>query len=354
MPPRLTARGGDPPPASRPPSPRRLPRPTRPRWPANTPVPEAAPKARPEEGAKPDEKPAEADKPAASPKADASATDEMLKSGNAGSPPPGGLVANGSPTPAPGASPAPAPSSPPAANPAPPAGGGATPAPEAAPPAAGNAPNPGATPAGGSPPGRDQRGRRAPSQPDGASGLAAASPSPAPGGGGAPGAPGGGGPAAAGLSAGDAARSAGGQGAGGQNALMQGIAAFNRPNTAVMAFLAALKAKDKERLAQCTALHARTEAAEKHRKIFAAILDSDISDDELDEMSKTLDGYQVSGFLEARSTGAMGILISKMDGRDRLQRTVMTRKEKEGWKVLDVDKAMEFKFIQMPTRGRRR
>jgi hypothetical protein len=35
-----------------------------------------------------------------------------------------------------------------------------------------------------------------------------------------------------------------------------------------------------------------------------------------------------------------------------MQRTVMTRKEKEGWKVMDVDSALEFKFIQMPRMGR--
>jgi hypothetical protein len=122
--------------------------------------------------------------------------------------------------------------------------------------------------------------------------------------------------------------------------------------TSVAAFLLALKAKDKDRLAQCTALHAPVEAAEKHRKIFAAILDGTISEDELDEMSKTLGGYQVSGVVEATSTGRQGVLISKMDGRDRLQRKVTTRKEKEGWKVMDVDSALEFKFIQMPRMGR--
>ncbi len=143
--------------------------------------------------------------------------------------------------------------------------------------------------------------------------------------------------------------------AGGNASLTQGLTAFRMPNTAVQAFLAALKAKDKERLAQCTALHAPTEAAEKHRKIFAAIVEGSISDDELDEMAKALDGYQVSGMLEAKSTGRMGVLISKMDGRDRLQRTITTRKEKEGWKVLDVDKRHRVQVHpDARTRGRRR
>jgi len=144
----------------------------------------------------------------------------------------------------------------------------------------------------------------------------------------------------------------GGGGPGGSDGSMNGLAAFRFPNTAVQAFLAALKAKNKERLTQCTALHAPTEAAEKHRKIFAAIIEGSISDDELDEMAKALDGYQVAGLLQATSSGRIGVLISKMDGRDRMQRTVMARKEKEGWKVLDVDNALEFKYIPMPRGGR--
>lgn len=144
---------------------------------------------------------------------------------------------------------------------------------------------------------------------------------------------------------------AGGPGeAGNQDPLLRGAAAFQRPSTAVQAFLAAVRAKDKERLAQTVALHAPTEAAEKHRKIFSAIAEQSITDDELDEMAKTLDGYQVVSQLAAYSTGKIGILVSKMSGRDRLQRTITTRKEREGWKVLDVDGVMDFKYIPTPTR----
>ena len=82
---------------------------------------------------------------------------------------------------------------------------------------------------------------------------------------------------------------------------------------------------------------APTEADEKHRKIFAAIIDESISDDELDEMAKALDGFQVMTVLQAKSTGRIGVVVAKMDGRDTLQRTIVTRKEKEGWKVLDIE-----------------
>jgi hypothetical protein len=115
-----------------------------------------------------------------------------------------------------------------------------------------------------------------------------------------------------------------------------------------MAFLAALKAKDKDRLAQTTAARAPTEAEEKHRKIFAAIIEQSISDDELDEMSKALDGFRVVQVLPAKSTGRIGVIIAKRDGKDMLQRTIMTRKEQiapgqSGWKVLDIAQMYDFK-----------
>lgn len=358
---------------------------------SNTPVPEApktepsAPKTGPDERSKPEEK------SSPSPRNDAPAANDTSKPpGDSGSstpatpptpqvaPAPGG---NGS-SPAPnGPSPrspsqnAPGPNNYPSPSPSPtpapaPGGGGASPTPPATPPGGSGSPDPkspndannpgpganrddrGGSPGGGSAPGNmtispvNPPGGRGPRAPGAAPG--------APGGSGSGGAAG---PSGFGAMSGDAPGGGGPSGAGGpgggQADLMQGTKAFNYPATAVKAFLAALEAKNKDRLAQCTALHAKVEAAEKHRKIFAAIEDGSISDDELDEMAKTLKGYQVSGILEAKSTGRIGILISKMDGRDRLQRTVMTRKEKEGWKVMDVDSALEFKFIQMPVRGGR-
>ncbi len=132
-------------------------------------------------------------------------------------------------------------------------------------------------------------------------------------------------------------------GSGQESAALRGNAAFKHPYTAVQAFLAALKAKDKDRLAQTTASRAPTEAEEKHRKIFAAIVEQSISDDELDEMAKALDGFKVMQVLPAKSTGRIGVVVAKRDGMDMLHRTIITRKEKEGWKVLDIDKAYDFK-----------
>ena len=135
-----------------------------------------------------------------------------------------------------------------------------------------------------------------------------------------------------------------------------GPRAFLNPGTAVQAFLSALKAKNKDRLSQATARRAATEAAEKHRKIFAAILEQSISDEELDDMAKALEGYQVVDILPARSTGQIGVTIGRQTNRELLQRTVQVRKEKEGWKVMDFGATMDFRPVgsgRVPT-GRRR
>ena len=118
---------------------------------------------------------------------------------------------------------------------------------------------------------------------------------------------------------------------------------FRNAGNAVNVFLKALQAKNKDQLSQATARRAATEAAEKHRKIFAAILEQSVSDEELDDMAKSLDGFKVTGMVPAKSTGSQGVLIGKMEGRDRLQRTVMVRREKEGWKVMDIGNTIDFK-----------
>ena len=132
---------------------------------------------------------------------------------------------------------------------------------------------------------------------------------------------------------------------GGGNDSDGGPNAFQRPGTAVQAFLSAVKAKDKDRLSQATARRSVTEAVEKHQKIFAAILEQSISDEELDDMAKSLEGFQVQTVLQAKSTGRTGVVIGKMDNRDRLQRTVQVRLEKEGWKVLDLGGLIDFKPV---------
>jgi hypothetical protein len=134
-----------------------------------------------------------------------------------------------------------------------------------------------------------------------------------------------------------------GGGSGSDPTAAMGKNAYLRPNTAVVAFLAALKSKNKDRLAETVAKRAPTEAVEKHRKIFSEIIDGSISDDDIDEMAKALEGFQVTQVLQAKSTRRIDVIVSKMSGRDRLQRTIVTRQEVEGWKVLDIEAMYDFK-----------
>jgi hypothetical protein len=155
-----------------------------------------------------------------------------------------------------------------------------------------------------------------------------------------PGAPGMGGPPA-GAGGGLAARTGGG--APGANT-DPGAADLRSPEGAVRGFLAALKAKDLDRLNESTALRAQIEASAKHRDLFKKIFELTLSDSELDDIAKTLDGYQVVGENPVKSTGRLDVIIRKNtnDG-GWLTRKVTVRHEKKGWGVMDVGAALQFK-----------
>ena len=233
----------------------------------------------------------------ATPKGDASGTDEMLRIGGSSSPAPSG----GSPAPASSPTPTPAVTA---------ASSGGNNSPEARARGQESAANP-ALNLGSTAPGMaggDEASRRG-----------------------------------AGRMAGAGAGSFGAAGGSAANERDSGPASFRRPDTAVEAFLSALRAKNKDRLSQATAKRAATESVEKHQKIFAAILEGSISDEELDDMAKALEGFQVNGILPARSTGQVGVTIGRASGIDQLQRTVQVRREKEGWKVMDFGGVFNFK-----------
>ena len=65
---------------------------------------------------------------------------------------------------------------------------------------------------------------------------------------------------------------------------------FHSPEGAVKAFLAALKAKDLDRLNEATALRAQVEAgSSKSQELFKKIFDLSLSDSELDQLAEALD-----------------------------------------------------------------
>ncbi|MHC5542808.1 DUF4878 domain-containing protein, partial [Singulisphaera rosea] len=116
-------------------------------------------------------------------------------------------------------------------------------------------------------------------------------------------------------------------------------ASFRSPTDAVTSFLDALKAKDLQRLAEATALRAPTEAAVKNQKMFEQIREESLSEDALADFASKLEGYQIAGENQAKSSGKLGVILSNNKDGDTYLRTVTVRKEKAGWKVLDVSGA---------------
>jgi hypothetical protein len=125
-----------------------------------------------------------------------------------------------------------------------------------------------------------------------------------------------------------------------------GPADLRTPDGAVRAFLSALQSKDRDRLAEATALRSQTEAStEKIKDLFGKIVDQSISDSELDELAKKLQGFHVAGENAVKTTGRLGIYIDKHTEEGNVLRLTLTvRKEKKGWGVLDMSShALDFK-----------
>jgi hypothetical protein len=123
----------------------------------------------------------------------------------------------------------------------------------------------------------------------------------------------------------------------------------------VLAFLNALEAKDRDRLAEATALRSQTEAStDKARELFGKIVDLSISDAEIDDLAKKMQGCQIAGENAVKSTGRLGIFVDKPSTEGSLLRYTLTvRKEKKGWGVMDISTPTEFKPM-MGNMNRRR
>jgi hypothetical protein len=131
---------------------------------------------------------------------------------------------------------------------------------------------------------------------------------------------------------------------------------FRSPEGAVRAFLAALKAKDLDRLNESTALRASQEAASsKNKELFKKIFDLSLSESELDDLADKLDGYRMSNENPPKSTARVEVVLVKAGKNGAYtKRTITTRHEKKGWGVLDVSGPTEFKsmgIIRRPGMG---
>ncbi len=122
---------------------------------------------------------------------------------------------------------------------------------------------------------------------------------------------------------------------------------FRTPQGAVNAFLDALKEKDLGRLTDATALRAPAESKKYNEDMFTRILDGTYSKEEIDKLADYLDGYKVSGFNQAKSTGRLGVILSKKgQNRSILKITITARREKKGWGVCDISRPMIIKSPQ--------
>jgi hypothetical protein len=109
---------------------------------------------------------------------------------------------------------------------------------------------------------------------------------------------------------------------------------FNDPITAANFFLDAVKKKDLNAISQATALRAATES--KNTKLWQLVLSQELAQEDLDELAKKLDKYQMFSYNQPKSSGKFGIIIRKPEGTSMMQRTITMRHEKAGWKVQDI------------------
>jgi len=121
-----------------------------------------------------------------------------------------------------------------------------------------------------------------------------------------------------------------------------GPANFRTPYAVTAAFLAALRAKDPDRLAQTTALRAPTEASPKYQKVFTAILEQSLAPEDIEELAKKFEGMNIVGSNQAKSDHRFDVIVGGTKGTSQFHRTITCRLEKAGWKVVDISGAREF------------
>jgi hypothetical protein len=118
---------------------------------------------------------------------------------------------------------------------------------------------------------------------------------------------------------------------------------FRTPEGAVQAFLDALKAKDLSRLTEATALRAQSEAKKHNQDMFKRIFEGTLSDSELNDLAAKLEGYQISGVNQAKSSGKLGVILSKRGNNSTWTIVIEARREKKGWGVCDISQPAELK-----------
>jgi hypothetical protein len=132
--------------------------------------------------------------------------------------------------------------------------------------------------------------------------------------------------------------------AGGSSGSGSGGAAAGEPDytTAVKGaetFLAAVTSKNVERIADALALRSvsDTEGSAKYKATFQAILDRSIDPEAIEQIAANFKDMKIVGTNSVKSSGSRGIIIGRTNEKQEfLTRTLTMRREKAGWKVLDL------------------
>jgi hypothetical protein len=129
----------------------------------------------------------------------------------------------------------------------------------------------------------------------------------------------------------------GGLGGGGAGGGSSAVDKFDTPVEGAQSWLNALKSGDLEAVKTATALRGQTEASTKaHKDLFASFVSDDgPQQEDVADLAKGFEGFKVVGKNTAKSTGQIGVILEKTEGRNTLRRTLTMRKEKDGWKVMD-------------------
>jgi hypothetical protein len=122
---------------------------------------------------------------------------------------------------------------------------------------------------------------------------------------------------------------------------------FSNPEGAVDAFLNALADKDLTRLAEATALRAQEEATAKNRDLFRRIYNESLSESELSDLARSLDGFKIGGENPQKSTGRVEVIVYKQGQNETMSHKMTVRKERKGWGVLDIGPTHVFKNPRM-------
>jgi hypothetical protein len=112
---------------------------------------------------------------------------------------------------------------------------------------------------------------------------------------------------------------------------------FSSPFKGAQSFLDAVKSKDLDLVADAVALRSVTQGSAKNKtKYFQPLLERSAGPEVLDELATLFDGMTIEGRNDPRSTGEMGVILSKSDEKQGYMNiTLQMRKEKAGWKVID-------------------